>query len=134
MNAASVTVFPRRTPPNILVVEGDARIRCLVSDELRAWGFKVLEASSAEEALTVLDAIRIDLLFLALDLPADGSGWDVAHHAQDAQAPPQMIFTSGVACEPDVGGTGPFIRKPYHAPQVVELAARSLNWPTPSQA
>jgi DNA-binding response OmpR family regulator len=134
MSAASVTVFPRRTPPNILVVEGDARIRCLVSDELRTWGFKVLEACSAEEALTVLDAVRIDLLFLALDLPVDGSGWDVAHRVQGKQSAPQMIFTSGGAGEADVGSLGPFIRKPYRTSQVVELAVRSLNWPVPPQA
>jgi len=133
MNAASVTVFPRRTPPNILVVEGDARIRCLVSDELRAWGFKVLEAGSADEALTVLDAVRIDLLFLALDLPQDGSGWDLACHIRDKQTPPQMIFTSSGVGEPDVDGFGPFIRKPYRASQVVELAAHSLHWPAPPQ-
>ena len=131
MSAASVTVFPRRTPPNILVVEGNARIRLLVSDELRAWGFKVLEANSAEEALAVLEAVRIDLLFLALDLPAAGSGWDVAHRVRTEKTPTQMIFTSGEAGEPDVGGLGPFIRKPYRPSQVVELAARSLNWPAP---
>ena len=134
MNAASVTVFPRRTPPNILVVEGDVRIRCLVSDDLRAWGFKVLEAGSAEEALTVLDAVRIDLLFLALDLPRDGSGWDLACHLRDKQASSRMIFTSGDAGEPDVEGLGPFIRKPYQGSQVVELAAHSLNWPPSPQA
>jgi len=132
MSAASVTVLPRRVPPIILVVEGDARIRCLVSDELRAWGFKVLEAGSAPEALTVLDAVRIDLLFLALDLRSVGSGWDVVHHIRERHALTKMIVTSGEAAPPD--GLEPFVRKPYRASEVAELAARALNWPHPPQA
>jgi CheY-like chemotaxis protein len=132
MSAASVTVLPRRTPPSILVVEGDARIRCLVSDELRAWGFKVLEAGSSPEALTVLDAVRIDLLFLALDLRPADSGWDVVRHVREWHALTRMIATSGEADPPE--DLGPFVRKPYRAVEVAELVARTLNWPHPPQA
>jgi CheY-like chemotaxis protein len=132
MSAASVTVLPRRTPPSILVVEGDVRIRCRVSDELRAWGFKVLEAGSAPEALTVLDAVPVDLLFLALDLPVAGSGWDVVRHIHARPAPTKMIVTSEEPDPPD--SPGPFIRKPYRADEVAALAAHSLNWPHPPQA
>jgi CheY-like chemotaxis protein len=134
MSAASVTAFPRRTPPNILVVEGDVRVRCLVSDELRAWGFKVLEASSAGEALTVLNAVRIDLLFVALDLPGAGNGWDVARHLRGTQPPTTIIVTSDAADVPATQRPGPFIRKPYQASQVAELIAHSLNWPAKPQA
>ncbi len=129
MSAASVTVLPRRTPPTILVVEGDIRIRYRVSDELRAWGFKVLEAGSTSEALTVLDAVPVDLLILALDLPGDGSGWDVVRHIRERPVQPKMIVTSGETDAPD--SPGPFIRKPYQAAEVAALAAQSLNWPRP---
>jgi CheY-like chemotaxis protein len=132
MSAASVTVLPRRTPPTILVVEGDVRIRYRVSDELRAWGFKVLEAGSALEALTILDAMQVDLLVLALDLPGAGGGWDVVHHVRERPASTKMIVTSGETSPPD--SPGPFVRKPYHAAEVAALAASSLNWPHPPQA
>ncbi|MBM1169496.1 response regulator [Microvirga arabica] len=130
MSAASVTVLPRRTPPTILVAEGDIRIRYRVSDELRAWGFKVLEAGSAPEALTVLDAVPVDLLILALDLPGDG-GWDVVRHIRERPAPTKMILTSGETDPP--AGLEPFVQKPYQAAEVAGLVARSLNWP-PAQA
>ena len=132
MSAASVTVLPRRTPPTILVAEGDIRIRYRVSDELRAWGFKVLEAGSAPEALTVLDAVQVDLLILALDLPGDGGGWDVICHIRESPVPMKMIVTSGETDAPD--GLGPFVRKPYQPAEVAALAAQSLNWPRPPQA
>src|SRR4051812_46914271 len=114
MNAASVTVLPRRTPPTILVVEDDARLRCLVSDELRGMGFRVLEAGSAQETLTVVDAVRVDLLFIALDLPGAQSGLETAHLAGARQKPMRIIVASsdgGI----DPGGLGPLVRKPYPA-------------------
>lgn len=132
MSAASVTVLPRRTPPTILVVEGDVRIRYRVSDELRAWGFKVLEAGSAAEALTVLDAVPVDLLILALDLPGDGGGWAVVRHIRESQVPTKMILTSGETDVPE--NLQPFVRKPYQAAEVAALAAQSLNWSRPPQA
>ncbi|MGO4525790.1 response regulator [Microvirga sp. 2MCAF35] len=130
MSAASVTVLPRRTPPTILVAENDVRVRCLVSDELRGAGFRVLEAGSAQETLTVVDAVRVDLLFIALDLPGAQSGLETAHLAGARQKPMRIIVTSedgGV----DPGGLGPLVRKPYPASQVVGLVMRSLNWPEP---
>jgi CheY-like chemotaxis protein len=69
MSAASVTTFPRRIPPTILVVEDNVLTRSAISDELRAHGFKVLEASSADDAITVLDTMRVDLLFVDIHLP-----------------------------------------------------------------
>jgi len=92
----------------------------------------VLEAGSAPEALTVLDAVPVDLLVLALDLPAPGSGWDVVRHMRERPAPTKMILTSGETDVPD--GLGPFVRKPYQAAEVAALAAHSLNWPHPPQA
>lgn len=127
MSAASVTVFPRRTPPTILVVEHDARLRCLVSDELRFKGYKVLEAGSAGEALTVLGAVGIDLLFLDLDLPGEGGGLEVARQARSSASPIRVILSSRTRTGEEV--PDPFLLKPYHIPEVVEAIARSLNWP-----
>ena len=135
MSAASVTVLPRRTPPNILVVEGDARLRCLVSDELRAISFKVVEAGSAREALTVLDAVRIDLLLLDLDLEPTGSGWEVVHRLNGNQPPTWIIGASSTMDSAEkLEGLGLAIRKPYPISQVVDLVTRSLNWPQTPEA
>jgi DNA-binding response OmpR family regulator len=134
MSAASVTVLPRRAPPTILVVEDDVRVRCLVSDELRGSGFKVLEAGSAGEALTVLDAVRVDLLFIALDLPGSGNGVEMARRVGTQQKPMRIILASADgdgAGDLDLGDLGLLIRKPYRVSQVVNLVIRSLNWPEP---
>ena len=132
MNAASVTVLPRRTPPSILVVESDVRIRCLVSDELRAIDFKVLEASSTDEALTVLDAMRIDLVFLAIGLSGARSGLDVVRLIRMRRMPTRVILASedGAALAGmDAGELGLVLGKPYQPSQVVEFVIRILSWP-----
>ena len=134
MSAASVTVLPRRTPPTILIVEDEALARCLVSDELRSRGFRVLEAGSAPEALTVLETVRIDLLLIAVDLSGGGSGLDIARLVQGRRAPMQVILAlseDGALADPEWESLGHLIRKPYHPPQVFDLVARCLNWPTP---
>ena len=92
----------------------------------------MLEAGSAPEALTVLDAVPVDLLVLALDLPVAGSGQDVVRHVRERPVPTKMIVTSGETCPP--GSPEPFVRKPYQAVEVARLAAHSLNWPPPTQA
>ncbi|MFC4171240.1 response regulator [Microvirga sp. GCM10011540] len=135
MSATTVTAFPRRTPPAILVIEDDALTRCLISDELRARGFKVLEASAAHDAILVLDAVRIDLLFIDLHLPGVRSGLDVARLVRSRKLPIQMVLTSGKAIpsEHDLSDLGPFIRKPYLAARVIDLVSRCLNWPDAPQ-
>ena len=92
----------------------------------------MLESGSAPEALTVLDAVPVDLLVLALDLPVAGSGWDVVRHMRERPAPTKMIVTSEETDLPD--SLEPFVRKPYQAADVAALAAQSLNWPHPPQA
>jgi len=132
MNAASVTAFPRRIPPTILIVDDDAIARCLVSDELRTYGFKVLEARSADDAFTVLDTVRIDLLLVDIHLPGPRNGLDVARVAQVRLPPTQIILASGKedgSAIPDLDSLGLFVRKPYFVSQMVDLVARCLNWP-----
>ena len=134
MSAASVTPYPRRTPPTILVVEDNVLTRSAISDELRAHGFKVLEASSAGEAITVLDTVRVDLLFVDIHLPGAHDGLDVAHHVQTSGMITRMILTSGVSDTstiPDLDALGPFIRKPYLISRVIGLVSESLGWPDP---
>jgi DNA-binding response OmpR family regulator len=134
MSAASVTTFPRRIPPTILVVEDNVLTRSAISDELRAHGFKVLEASSADDAITVLDTMRVDLLFVDIHLPGTRNGLDVARHVRTNGMVTRMIMTSGVSeasSIPDLDDLGPFIRKPYLISRVIGLVSESLGWPDP---
>jgi CheY-like chemotaxis protein len=132
MSAASVTVLPRRTPPTILVIEDDVLARCLISDELRIHGYKVLEASTADDALSVLEAIRVDLLFTDIDLAGQRNGLEIARIVQQRQWPTQVVLTSdkeSASTVPELDSLGLFIHKPYLVSHVLEVVSQCLNWP-----
>lgn len=137
MSAATITPFPRQTPPTILVVEDEVLMRSLISDELRARGFKVVEASSADDAIAVLETMRVDLLFVDIHLPGPCSGLEVARLVRARALPTRILLTSGkdrLSDMPGLADLGPFVRKPYLVSRVIELVTRSLNWPTASEA
>ncbi|MFD0464487.1 hypothetical protein ACFQY9_24310 [Microvirga aerilata] len=41
------------------------------------------------------------------------------------------LSEDGALADPEWESLGHLIRKPYHPPQVFDLVARCLNWPTP---
>jgi CheY-like chemotaxis protein len=56
----------------ILVVEDNPLNRLLLHDILELRGHEVIEASSVDEALPLLDAARLDLLLLDVQIPGGG--------------------------------------------------------------
>jgi CheY-like chemotaxis protein len=54
MLAVQVAAAPER--PTVLLVEDEVLIRLMIADELRSQGLQVLEASNADEALTILES------------------------------------------------------------------------------
>ncbi len=116
----------------LLVLEDEALTRCLVTDELRAQGYLVAEASSVEDARAVLAAMRIDLAFLDLHIPGPASGLDLAHAVRDLQPHAKVILTSGKVWPESLGelqALGPFLRKPYLISHVIDLVGRCLSAP-----
>ncbi len=67
-----------KSPPKltILVVDDETNIRKLVSVNLASRGYRVLEAKTASEALTILAKERPVLMVLDIKLP-DFTGWEL---------------------------------------------------------
>jgi DNA-binding response OmpR family regulator len=102
----------------ILVVEDEVLIRMAVADYLRECGYRVLEASNAAEAIKLLDAQPVDLVFTDVDMPGEMDGFGLAHWVRDHAPGIPVIITSGV---PRTAGKaeelckdGPLLDKPYH--------------------
>ena len=80
----------------------------------------------------VLGAMRIELLFIALDLPGCPSGGDAIRRLSGQQRAMRLILASaeeGKAGNLGLEDLGTLIRRPYCSSHVVALVARSLNWP-----
>ncbi|MEX1196711.1 MAG: ATP-binding protein, partial [Pseudohongiellaceae bacterium] len=80
----------------ILVVEDDDLVRRHVAEQLGGLGYEVREATSAAEALEVMDSgWDIDLLFTDVVMPGGMNGKQLADAAQLRQPELKVLFTSG---------------------------------------
>jgi two-component system, response regulator PdtaR len=110
----------------VLVVEDEILIRVLIADELRAEGFSVVEAATADEALSYFQAgVQVDLVLSDIQMPGTLNGVDLIQRLR-AKAPSLLtVLTSGHS--PGVHEADAFVPKPYDVRQVVVLVATLLQ-------
>lgn len=116
---------PRHQPTaaRVLVVEDEVLIRLALADELRTAGLLVVEAATADEALSYLDAgDPIDLVFSDVNMPGSLDGLGLARRMREDYPSLPIILTSGTPRSHDADGIGLFIPKPYN----VEQAAKTI--------
>ena len=100
----------------VLVVEDEVLIRMDIADQLRERGFEVLEASTADEAIEILennDAIRV--LFTDIDMPGSMDGLKLSSAVRDRWPPIKIVVTSGhrLVDITDLPDGSVFYAKPY---------------------
>ena len=79
----------------ILVVEDDEKIRFLSVEALRDFGYTVVQAGDASQALAVLAVQpRVDLLFTDIVMP-DVNGRQLADKARESRPDLKVFYTSG---------------------------------------
>ena len=98
----------------ILIVEDDVLIRAAAAQYLRGAGFEVLEAVSVEQALEVLRASPVQVVFTDVKLPGPQDGLDLMHIVQSDFPKSKVLLTSGVVKADEVTLEGiTLLRKPY---------------------
>ncbi|WP_380600728.1 PAS domain-containing sensor histidine kinase [Steroidobacter flavus] len=137
---AEVSPAARRQPSpgsrtreeTILVVEDNDAVRSFTTDTLRDFGFSVIEAVDASEALKILDRDRsVDLLFTDIGLPGL-NGRELAATVQRRYPRVRLLFTSGYAQMPSPTMTSavmeiPLLSKPFTRAQLYERICQSLD-------
>src|SRR5438876_2642493 len=82
--------------PIVLVVDDDAAVRALARRMLESEGYAVIDASSGEEAVTLLaEGMEVDLLLTDLDMPGL-AGEDLARIFRVARSDLKILYVSGV--------------------------------------
>lgn len=104
-------------PITVLVVEDEVLIRIATVDELELTGFHVLEASSADQAIAIIERHpEVQLIFTDLDMPGMMDGLKLATFVRD-RCPPIMIESSSskhrVDKFEDAGGNDRLVRPPW---------------------
>ncbi|MBV8193121.1 MAG: MASE4 domain-containing protein [Alphaproteobacteria bacterium] len=130
-----VAPLPQQTAAKgetVLVVDDEAPVRAIAVDALKALGYRVLQAASAEEALGFLHgAEAIDVLLSDVVMPGM-NGAELAVKARTIRPALKVVLTSGQAGEAlaayGVPEDAPFLPKPYHPDQ---LSAQLLSLSPP---
>ncbi len=116
----------------ILVVEDEADVRTVAARLLEAFGFQVIPAGNAHEALERLAGNpAVDLLFSDVMLGSGMDGVELAHAARRLRPGLAVLLTSGYRGRPGglEGPVAPFalLRKPYRREQLIEAVRRLLD-------
>ena len=99
----------------VLLVEDEPLVRLVVSELLIESGFRVIEASNATEALTVLESgLVIDVLLADVDMPPGINGYALSHQVRERWPGIEILITSGRQCpaEGDLPPGAAFLAKP----------------------
>jgi two-component system, OmpR family, response regulator len=108
----------------LLLVDDDPHIRRLLRIYLRDSGFQITEAAAGDEADSLLDTERFDVLLLDLILPYHG-GFLLCQHAKEVEGEkPYVIIMTGED-SPETRttahdcGADAFIAKPFSREDIV---------------
>ena len=118
----------------ILLVEDEKPVRRLARSILQRHGYRVLEAESGPQALSIWDqhAAGIDLLLTDIVMPEGMTGRDLAQKLRSKRPELKIILTSGYS--PDKTGVEAelrdgitFLQKPYSMNQLLSALRESLE-------
>ena len=119
----------------ILLVEDDESLRSVVARHLRARGWDVTEATSAEEAArAVATGPRPSLVLLDINLPGE-TGWDLLRGGAFARpGPPPVVIVSATTIGPNrlrEFGVAGYLPKPFALETLLEVCERFVARPAP---
>ena len=122
----------------ILFVEDDESLRLIVARHLRAQGYEVEEADSAEATISALEAgLRPGVVLLDLNLPGD-TGWDLLRGPAlaDAGSPPVIIASATTVSPKRLAefGVAGYLPKPFPLETLVATVERVLHDPKEGSA
>ncbi len=96
----------------VLLVEDDAVIRATTAELLQASGYVVVDAASAEDAMTALQTVPIDALVTDVNLPG-ASGPEFAITARELRPGVGIVFATGDTAAVPSGTGAVLLAKPY---------------------
>jgi CheY-like chemotaxis protein len=108
--------------PHVLVVEDEFFSRWHAVDLVEAAGYRAIEASTADEAIAILEARKdIRVVFTDINMPGSIDGLKLARAIRHRWPPIELILTSGHfdVPESDIPERGLFFPKPYRDEEIV---------------
>lgn len=118
----------------VLVVEDEPLVLDMISQELTDQGFAVLEADTAEAALSIIESGQtVDVLFTDIVLPGEMDGWRLAETLREAKPKLPVIYATGYAAQFEKQSKVPgsvFLKKPYRPSAIAETIRTLIAAPS----
>jgi CheY-like chemotaxis protein len=112
----------------ILVAEDEVLVRMNIADQLRGAGYKVLEASNANEALDLLRGHPVRLLFSDIRMPGTMDGVGLARAIRSQYPEIKVLLTSAESFSASHWADNDgFFPKPYDAKRIIEYIKTLLG-------
>ena len=120
----------------ILLVEDERSIRESLSKILRAENYEVVAAENGQEGIKKLDAERIDLLILDLNMPVK-NGWATLEWLVEINPLlPVVIITgrSNQRAQAETAGADALMEKPLDVPLLLQTTRQLMDEPMENRA
>ncbi len=118
-------------PATVLVVEDEEDVRRLAAESLEEFGYRVLRASNAKAAMSMLEYDAVDLLFSDIVMPGGMSGLALADAARQRRKNLPVLLTTGYAEAIEraeaLGPAVEFLRKPFRPRELGAKIHQMLN-------
>ena len=121
--------------PKVLLVEDEPRLRDVIGEALRTWGFSCAATRSGEEAIRWCETDRPDVLLLDLNLPGR-SGLETCQALRERGIDAAAIVLTGygdlAAAQRAIElGVVAFLTKPFRLGELEQALARAWRRPEP---
>ncbi|HVJ31953.1 MAG TPA: response regulator [Terriglobia bacterium] len=127
-SASETEPSPLSQEMDILLVEDEVLNRWLFAEELRAAGFRVIEAGSADEAWAYLmTGGKADLVFSDIVMPGDMDGRELCKRLNDKFPAIKIVLTSGNSGPMSDVKYERFLQKPYHFDHAIWIIRKALR-------
>ena len=130
---AAIAITAAARPAEVLVVEDDPLVRRFVCEVLLKCGYRVLEASAAEEAMALANGHRPPIDLVVTDLVMPGmNGRDLAIRIRAEHPQMAVLFMSGyadqiVVTEELLGPRTGFLQKPFTPDRISSEVRRLIS-------
>jgi CheY-like chemotaxis protein len=122
MSTISMNAVSTSGGVTVLIVEDEPLVLDMISQELIDQGFAVLEADTAEAALSIIESGQtVDVLFTDICLPGEMDGWRLAETVREAKPKLPVIYATGYNLKRAAQVPGSvFLKKPYRPSAIAE--------------
>lgn len=124
MSPTAPSLETQPVPPVVLVVEDVVLVRMVVAAYLREGGFQAIEASNADDAVRVLRAVPVDVVFSDVRMPGTTDGHGLADWIRRNKPGVRIVLGSGV--ESEIRDES-ILRKPYDQGKLLSRIRSVLN-------